>query len=364
MRESFIEVLDLQPQFSSENTPEMERRGRIIRSEIPEGLRGWRALSKGAALPFQGRIAVHGRDGTGRKTFIPWVRIHSPELSPSAQNGWYVVFLFEPNGGGVSLCISHGSTRFDGQTYVPRQPAEIAPLLAWARETIGKEAVADGFTAGVDLQSNSQLGRAYEHTTAYSKRYSRATFPSDQEMKADLARAVGLLGSLYRQLDLGLGPESQPPEIAAAVEVANQVSRPGAPPQGGGQGFGLTTEERKLVEMRAMTVAREWLSDNGFAQVKDTSAKASFDYTAVKGGSEFIIEVKGTTSAGEKILITAAEIAVHRERHPQNILLVISKIELLDMRKKAIGGVVDARVGWEIGSALLEPIAYRCNLDP
>lgn len=364
MRELFIEVLDFQPQFSSENTPAMERRGQIVRREIPELLRGWKALAKSAALPFQGRTAVHGRDGTGRKTFIPWVRIYSPELSPSAQNGWYVVFLFEPDGGGVSLCISHGSTRFDGQTYVPRRSTEIAPLLSWARETIGGEALVDGFTPGVDLQTNAQLGLAYEHTTAFSKRYSRTEFPSDQEMQADLEKAVHLLGILYRQLELGLGPESQPPEIATAVEEANQISRPGAPPLSGGQGFGLTTEERKLVEMRAMMVAREWLSDNGFSHVKDTSAKASFDYTAVKDGNEFVIEVKGTTSVGEMILITAAEIAAHRERYPKNILIIVSKIELMDMRKRAIGGTIDARVGWEVDSARLEPIAYRCELDP
>lgn len=98
-------------------------------------------------------------------------------------------------------------------------------------------------------------------------------------MQADLEKAVSLLGILYRQLELGWGPEFQPPEIAAIVEIANQISRPGAPPQRGGQGFGLTADERKLVEIRAIMVTRIWLNEYGFLQVKDSIAKASFDYT-------------------------------------------------------------------------------------
>ena len=96
----------------------MERRGDLIRKIIPKGMRQWRAASAEAVLPFRGRLNVQGRDGTGLKTFVPWVRIHSPELSASAQNGWYVVYLFKADGNGVALCISHGSTRFDGRDFI------------------------------------------------------------------------------------------------------------------------------------------------------------------------------------------------------------------------------------------------------
>ncbi len=120
MRDWFQEVLALQLDFSSENTPSMERRGQLIRNIIPQEMRTWKAVQFDAALPFKGRLNVQGRDGTGRKTFVPWVRIHSPELSPSAQKGWYVVYLFHANGDGVSLCVSHGSTSFNGRDFVPR----------------------------------------------------------------------------------------------------------------------------------------------------------------------------------------------------------------------------------------------------
>ena len=98
MRELFEQVLDLQIQHSSQNTPEMVVRGKLIRDVIPEEVRGWAAARSPAVLPFKGRLKVQGRDGTGLKTFVPWVRIHSPELSPSAQSGWYVVYLFRQDG--------------------------------------------------------------------------------------------------------------------------------------------------------------------------------------------------------------------------------------------------------------------------
>lgn len=97
--------------------------------------------------------------------------MYSPELSLSAQHGWYAVYLFEPEGGGVSLCLSHGSTQFDGQGYIARPQEEVEPLLVWARDTIGKRAEESGFRLGVDLRAENALGRAYERTTAYSKHY-------------------------------------------------------------------------------------------------------------------------------------------------------------------------------------------------
>jgi hypothetical protein len=68
VKEHFAEVLALQLQFSSANTPKMERRGNLIRNIIPAEMREWGAASAEAVLPFRGRLNVQGRDGTGLKT--------------------------------------------------------------------------------------------------------------------------------------------------------------------------------------------------------------------------------------------------------------------------------------------------------
>lgn len=362
MREKFREVLELQLRHSSENTPEMARRGNLIRNEIPEELRAWAALRQDAVLPFRGRMAVQGKDGTGLKTFVPWVRIHSPDLSPSAQLGWYVVFLFRADGAGVALCLSHGSTRWDGADFKPRSPAEAAMLMTWGRGIVGDQAARLGMVPGVDLGFAERLSRAYETTTAFSKTYSLNDLPSDETIERDTTAAVGLLGELYRALELGRAPSSTPPEVLAASDALAEVSRPNAPKPSVGQGRGLNAAERAVVEAHAMTVAYQWLVDNGYDKIRDVHRTHSCDYLATRNGQEVHIEVKGTTSAFGSILLTANEVELHQAKHPNNALVVVHNIELQSMRSKATGGTVRAYQGWQINECVLRPLSYQCFL--
>lgn len=363
MREKFQEVLELQSLHSSENTPPMVRRGQLIRNEIPQELRTWPAAQTDAALPFRGRLAIRGKDGTGLKTFVPWVRIHSPELSPSPQAGWYVVFLFHADGKGVSLCVMHGSTRWDGADFKPRSADEAASLMNWGRGIVGGLAAKFGMVPGVDLGFEERLSRAYERTTAFSKTYSIDALPTDDELIRDTSAAVNLLGELYRALELGRAPTSTPPEITAAVEATSQVSRPNGPTRKAGQGFGLTAAERAVVEDHAMAMAHAWLSDHGYADIRDVHKTSSCDFIAIKDGEEFHVEVKGTTSAFGSILITASEVDLHRSRHPNNVLVVVYDIDLAPMRMKAHGGTIKAFEAWDVGQATLRPLSFQCFLD-
>ena len=363
MRQQFQEVLDLQLEHSSENTPAMAHRGDIIRNIIPAQMRTWSAASSSAVLPFKGRLNVQGRDGTGLKTFVPWVRIHSPELSPSAQSGWYAVYLFRADGSGVHLCISHGSTRFDGGDFKPRSREEAAGLMEWARGLIGPEAKSMDFNVGIDLASKEKLSTAYERTTAYSKFYASGQIPDDEQLASDAEKAVGLVGQLYRAFELGRSPDSTPPEITEAITAVESVARPtGAIVKGKGQGFGLTHEERCLIEQHAMSLAHGWLVAAGFDNIKDVHASHSCDFVAFKDGVEHFIEIKGTTSGAEKILLTANEVRLHTSSYPYNVLIIVHGIDLVETRSVARGGTVLAFYPWEISQCTLEPLSYACVL--
>lgn len=364
MRELIREVLQLQLEFSSENTPAMERRGQLVRNFIPAELRQWQSVSADAVLPFKGRLNVQGKDGTGRKTFVPWIRVHSPELSPSAQKGWYVVFLFHANGGGVSLCVSHGSTSFNGRDFVPRSDEEVAQLMAWARGLLGTEARVLGFQEGVDLGSSDGLSGPYERTTAFSKLYQVDALPTDEQLKIDLRQAVSLLGQIYHAIELGRAPETVAPEVQEAQAQVEAIASPRRKLSStSGQGFGLSAAQRKVVEERAMHLAREWLDANGYRDVEDVSAKRSCDYIAWKEGTEHIVEVKGTTAGFGTILLTANEVDLHRSAHPLNLLIVVHDIDLLDMRTTATGGTVKTIEAWQVDRAELRPLSYSCKLN-
>lgn len=363
MREMFAEVLELQHQHSSENTPAMERRGLLVRSVIANELRTWPCAKADALLPFRGRVEVQGKDGTGRKTFVPWVRLFCPELSPSPQVGWYVVYLFHVDGTAVSLCVIHGSTRWTGTEFRPRSASEAAELMNWARALLGTQAASLGMVQGVELGSTETLSTAYESTTAFSRTYQAAALPSDDVLMRDAAAAMGLLGELYQALHLGRAPSSTPPEITAAAEAVEEVARPNRKRKVGGQGFGLNAAERSVVEAHAMQRAEEWLASNGYSQVRDVHLTASCDFLAEKGGEDFHIEVKGTTSSFGSILLTANEVELHRAKHPNNVLLVVHNIDLLPLRTQAEGGQIRCFEGWDVEGCTLRPISYQCFLD-
>jgi hypothetical protein len=130
MRDQFLEAIALQRDYSSRNTPAMERRGEIIRREIPRELQRASAEIKAALGPHGEDLDFNGRDGTSRKTIIPWVRYFSKARSPSAQNGWYCVYLFDALGTGVYLELGHGSTTMTDGEYRPRPVEELATLVA------------------------------------------------------------------------------------------------------------------------------------------------------------------------------------------------------------------------------------------
>ena len=363
MREHFLKVFDLQSEFSSQNTPAMQVRGDLIRNVIPQEMRAWSAALAPALLPFRGRLNVQGRDGTGLKTFVPWVRIHSPELSPSAQSGWYVVYLFREDGAGVALCISHGSTRFDGREFKPRSASEAASLMTWARGLLGQQAQLDGMISGISLGSSAMLSKAYETTTAYSKTYSAGDLPSDATLAADAAFAVSLLGQLYRAQELGRAPDTLPPELIEADEAVTAISRPGSRSvRSTGQGFGLNAAERKTVEAHAMLLAITWLNTASFEDIRDVHATHSGDFLAMRGGVEHHIEVKGTTSSFGRVILTANEVELHRREHPANLLIVVHGIDLLETRTKATGGAITVLDPFVVDECKLTPLSFTCEL--
>jgi len=155
------------------------------------------------------------------------------------------------------------------------------------------------------------------------------------------------------------------PEASAEVEqaIAAAEAAAGRAPSRG-QGFGLTAEQRRAVELRAMEVAAEHYVGLGY-DVEDVSGRESFDLKCGRDGETLHVEVKGTTGLGETFVITRNEHALARRLHPANALVVVSRIELsaqTDGTTLATGGVRRVVEPWDLGACAPEPIAYECRV--
>ena len=161
----------LQPSYDSKNTPDMQRRGLLIRNEITGYFRDRLPRLQGF-VPSVDDLTVHGKDGMGPKNEIPYVRIHSKRLSPRPPEGWYVCLLFEALGNEAYLVLAHGSTKNAGADvgvpeFVEREPHEIAQLMSWATNRLGDRLDGiEGLTETIQMRARrSPLGPAYEKTS-------------------------------------------------------------------------------------------------------------------------------------------------------------------------------------------------------
>ncbi|WP_165410110.1 MrcB family domain-containing protein [Rhizobium ruizarguesonis] len=367
MLEIVERIIELQSEWSAQNTPAMQERGQLVRDALPAALRTLVPQLSDALNIAERDVGIVGRDGSGRKTAIPWIRIFSRDRSPDPRNGWYLVLLFHSEGQKFYLCLSHGSTDWTGGEFKQKSAAEIAPLMHWAASLLQPFLAANpGLTSKIDLGKNGKLGRPYEASTPIARLYDITNLPSDADFEADILLFASMLKLVYENEDLGRTPTA----AATAFQNAQQdvkASIEGQQPATSGQGFGLTVAERRAVEEHAMKSAEHYLTSKGYA-CEITSSYAPYDILASKdeGQEEFIVEVKGTTSAGSHVFLTANEVDAHRARSPDNALYLVHSIDLIretpTTPPQASGGILVVSRPWDIDKCELRAISYQVKL--
>ena len=359
MRDILNEIIALQSEYSADNTPSMSRRGILVRKNLRASLEALEDDLAQAIGISTDDLIVEGRDGTGQKSKVPWTRFGSQTRAPSANSGWYIVFLFRPQGDGVYLCLSHAATIWNGTDYVPRPDTEMIPLMNWARDLLEEERDENNLIETIDLAKANRLASSYERSTALAQLYLSEDLPDDDAL-ADNVRLFGaMLGRIYGLEDKGLGPN----EVHYQREVAQKQIRhveSGRNSKAVSQGFGLSGPERRVVELRAMEVAREWLVSEGY-KVKDVSATDSCDYLATKSRVKIFVEVKGTTGQGLAVNLTKNEVALHKAKYPNTMLLIVSRIDLDKAADPPIatGGTLKVTSPWKIIDEQLTALSYQ-----
>ncbi|MET9276084.1 DUF3578 domain-containing protein [Kribbella sp. NPDC003557] len=360
MHSEFDEVLSLQPRWSSRNTPEMRRRGQLVRSTVAAHLRA--ELPRLNESAGRDDLAIEGRDGTGLKSVIPWVRVYSPTRSPKATRGWYLVYLFSGDGERMYLSLNQGTTVWGNGEFRQRPPQELIDRVTWARSFLDDLAVHDDrLVRDIDLGAgNSELARGYQLGNVLAFEYRRDRLPDDQALLTDLRTAAHWLGETYRRETVELEmPGEPPPDIVDADLATRQIA--GRARTAVGQGFKLDVRERVAIEQHAVRVVTEHLNRLGFDYVRDVGAIDSYDLYARNGPNQLRVEVKGTTSAGSEIILTRAELEVHREEYPRNALGIVHSIDLCRETDPptASGGILVWRCPWLVDDRALRPIAYK-----
>lgn len=195
----FDEVLQLQGQFSGRPSEPMNRRRSLIHDQIQPHLA--RLVSGDEQL---GNLSVDASNGIGNNSAVPWVRVYNPATSPSAQSGWYLVFLVSGDGTSVTLSLDLGVTRLStGEVMAEKRIAKQRLVEAgeWQNGHVYDEEInlrAPGNSLATKYEAGNLLG-----ATLY-----KGAIPTDGEILSilrDLSTKLGLIetdGSADRTAEL------------------------------------------------------------------------------------------------------------------------------------------------------------------
>lgn len=356
MKDTLQRICELQPLYSSSNTPEMQERGSLVRTALADELRARIPVLQNSFDPVFDDLSVEASDGIGRKTEAPWVRLFSKTMSPNPREGFYIVLHFAANGSACFITIGCGSTTWSGGDLRAIPDEELSIKTSWAKSVIKKRfSSLEPFEEEISLGAIAPLPRTFEKATALAKKISMESL-AGEDIDLLLTQAATRLNEIYlAQLDrrdIPLGDQ----EIEEVVAIAKPL-RPGR-----SQGLGLSASERKAVEMCAMKVATKHLEGIGF-RVKDVSARESYDLLATSGEREIKVEVKGTTSdLCDVIMMTKNEVDLHRRERGKTGLFIVSRIQLdRGVNPSASGGQLEAMLDWDIDTWMTDPIAFRLS---
>lgn len=227
----FQDVMRLQPFYSPEKeTTEMVKRQGILK-DAENLIKDWLTQMDVSALGFPNGLEAKKGGQMAYFGLVPWIRIYSPEHSPTAQRGYYIVFLFSADGARFYLSLNQGTSESSG---TPTKAKTVNERTHNARrqlaETFGEPILLTGQDMDLALEQvkkfNTKRARNYELGDVLSVEYKANGSASDSDVRAQLKAMLPLLANFYgvkpRPTQIrGSGGESQEHKDLKAVVAAN-----------------------------------------------------------------------------------------------------------------------------------------------
>jgi hypothetical protein len=358
-------VLDLAPEFTRVPSPSMRARDEACR-RLQDELRKVLVAMPAGVTRLRPDVGVGGRQGSYSP--LAWVRIYSPEHSPSATAGTYLAYLFAADGSRVYLSLQQGSSEIrSGHMRPVREPAELLARGAAARSAIHDlidSPLGAGMTVGIDLcwrrlssvgsYSKQRIGN-YEYANILAIEYASGGIPATDTLVADLYRGVALLTALYG--------DATPSEDASSPPLGRMMLDPAGPSATRAQERLREAAIRRAVELHAEDSAEAHFRRLGWNVQRVGPQQLGYDLDCVNAeGASLHVEVKGTQSLGEEVFLTRNE-ASHNgpqtECRAGHALYVLSSVEVGGTGAiKCIGGIPHCIQPWTVDLAALTPTVY------
>ncbi|MGX1614787.1 MrcB family domain-containing protein [Micromonospora chalcea] len=321
LRQLLQQVLDLAVGYSRDSSPAMQARDTATK-EIADCLKALVPLASASLGLEHLDLDVDGGGRRGSYGPVPWVRIFSRRYAPTAQEGFYLVYVFAADGSRIYLSLMQGTSEFRAGK---RRPAKNRGLIA-SRSAEARSLLRSAAGLSVDVEHDDRIdlgARAlssvgsesrnrihnYEAGTILARCYNGRVLPPGKALFQDLVHMLPLLAYLYREpvaLDLPrLGPSGRGwHDVAKDAEKGVAQLR---------QGRLLDPFIRRAIEVRAEDLAEAELCKWGWEVDRVGAYNRGYDLDCRHPDGRMLhVEVKGTQSRGEEVVLTPSE--VHHSR--------------------------------------------------
>lgn len=146
---------------------------------------------------------LEGSAGRGNWAEIPWIAVFDRDITETATQGYYIVYLFRADMKGLYLSLNQGWTFFKKE-YGSKEGKEKIKLVSnfWRKEL--SSTLNDFSFENINLHCVNDLGKGYELGHICGKYYSLEKLPKDKELIDDLRNLLGV----YRELKGRIGKQS------------------------------------------------------------------------------------------------------------------------------------------------------------
>ena len=161
---------------SRNQLPYTEELGNKITKTAPE-------LVSEALGDFQHYFLCEGSWGKGNRAAIPWLAIFYPPITVSAQEGYYVVFLFDPDARKVYLSLNQGVTRVKKEFGEKEAILLLKSRASRMRKKI-KELISNDNVLEISILTKSSSGfhTTYSAGHVYGHAYNLDDFPDNDTL--------------------------------------------------------------------------------------------------------------------------------------------------------------------------------------
>lgn len=238
--------------------------------------------------------------------YVPWIAVLNPEVTTTAQEGLYVVYLYRSDTSRVYLTMNQGATQhlrnaeLQGLHGRAAERQAIAELLAESRlfRQHLSAAALDGLLGPEDIdlgEPDRFYPAAYEAGTIAGKAYTTGELLAESVLRGDLRRFLALYDSC---VDLNDELRARDPDAIHTTAGAVRTRRPVRPkpplfrPKSAAEYTAMVQAQQQTRERRHEALIRDfgtWLQQRGLVAATNVHPR---DLVVTSATGEWLVEAK------------------------------------------------------------------------